>query len=195
MSWDCVLVAIPRHIKLYTAIFHGVTGSNDPLPRAIRKSTLAGCFWLANIIAFNQVAAEPRCIEEPHAERQRESVGTAHGKGEEELRRCDRKSLFFPPHHHHSAFIFATKNTPSCQQPPSSSNIRSSIASRYSDPRRLSVVGMSDHSKNMNMKSLPRSKPCANAQRPATAHHSQKSPPTATPHPESLSSTHPENPP
>ena len=28
------------------AIFHGVVGSNDPLPRAIRKSTLAGCFRL-----------------------------------------------------------------------------------------------------------------------------------------------------
>ena len=25
-------------------IFHGVAGSNDPLPRAIKKSTLAGCF-------------------------------------------------------------------------------------------------------------------------------------------------------
>ena len=87
------------------------------------------------------------------------------------------------------------KNTRPCQQPLSFSNIQSSIASRYSDPRRLSAVGTSDLYKSMNMKSLPRSKPCANARPQATAHHFPKSPPTAIPRHESSSSTRPENPP
>ena len=93
------------------------------------------------------------------------------------------------------AFIFAQKNTRPCQRPPSFSNIQSSIASRYSDPRRLSAVGTSAPYKNMNMKLLPHSKPCANVRLPTTVHRFQKSPPTAIPHPESSSSTRPENPP